>query len=269
MEDAIQEAFEVLEASDRILVGAGAGMGVDSGLPDFRGHEGFWNAYPPFRRLGLSFVDMANPRWFRDDPRQAWGFYGHRHQLYQATPPHAGFGLLLDWLQQRGKSYFVFTSNVDGHFQHAGYDTERLVECHGSLNHLQCMGPCDDCIWENRQSVAVDESTFRATGPLPECPSCGALARPNVLMFGDRSWSERRTGEQVQRYRNWLESSGRAPLVAIELGAGTAVPTVRMESECRAERIIRVNPREADGPRPTISIRLGALQAIQRLVASR
>ena len=51
-------------------------MGVDSGLPDFRGDEGFWNAYPPFRKLGLSFVDLADPRWFADNPAQAWGFTG-------------------------------------------------------------------------------------------------------------------------------------------------------------------------------------------------
>jgi NAD-dependent SIR2 family protein deacetylase len=66
----------VLEA-DAILIGAGAGMGVDSGLPDFRGNQGFWRAYPPLANLGLEFEDMANPRWFMEDPTLAWGFYGH------------------------------------------------------------------------------------------------------------------------------------------------------------------------------------------------
>ncbi len=57
------------------MVCAGAGIGVDSGLPDFRGNQGFWRAYPPFAELGLSFVDMANPQWFASDPEFAWGFY--------------------------------------------------------------------------------------------------------------------------------------------------------------------------------------------------
>jgi len=66
-------------------LGAGAGMGVDSGLPDFRGDEGFWKAYPPMAKLGIRFSSMANPRWFESDPELAWGFYGHRLNLYRAT----------------------------------------------------------------------------------------------------------------------------------------------------------------------------------------
>ena len=75
------------------------GFGVDSGLPDFRGDEGFWNAYPPMRRLGLSFIDCANPQWFDREPEFAWGFYGHRLQLYRDTEPHDGFHILLDWMR--------------------------------------------------------------------------------------------------------------------------------------------------------------------------
>src|SRR5262245_65520914 len=74
-----------------MLIGAGAGMGVDSGLPDFRGDQGFWKAYPPYAERGLRFVDLANPDWFENDPAMAWGFYGHRFNLYHKTAPHAGF----------------------------------------------------------------------------------------------------------------------------------------------------------------------------------
>src|SRR5438445_8809587 len=94
LERLLDRAAGAIARADALLIGAGAGMGVDSGLPDFRGTEGFWNAYPPFRKLGLSFVDLANPRWFRSDPELAWGFYGHRLNLYRATQPHAGFELL-------------------------------------------------------------------------------------------------------------------------------------------------------------------------------
>ena len=73
-ESAVQDAVEAIRGTEALLIGAGAGMGVDSGLPDFRGNQGFWKAYPPYQKLGLDFVSLANPRWFRDDPSLAWGF---------------------------------------------------------------------------------------------------------------------------------------------------------------------------------------------------
>lgn len=253
----------ILEA-DRILIGAGAGMGVDSGLPDFRGNEGFWNAYPPFRERGLSFYDMAVPAWFHKDPAQAWGFYGHRLELYRATQPHAGFTRLLRFLLDQRKDYFVFTSNVDGHFQRSGFAPDRIVECHGSIHHLQCVVDCMGEIWPNDQPIEIDESSFRAGGALPRCDACGQGARPNILMFGDHSWNPARTDEQENRYRKWLQQTT-APVVVIEFGAGTAVPTVRFESESQAATLIRINPRESGGPDGTISLAMGAMQAIEEI----
>jgi NAD-dependent SIR2 family protein deacetylase len=122
-------AAAALKSADALLIGAGAGMGVDSGLPDFRGPEGFWEAYPPYRKLGLNFVDLANPEWFDQDPALAWGFYGHRRNLYRQTAPHAGFQILRKWAERMRIGYFIFTSNVDGHFQKAGFPVERVMEC--------------------------------------------------------------------------------------------------------------------------------------------
>ena len=96
LDEEVARAAQAIEQADGLLVTAGAGMGVDSGLPDFRGDQGFWSAYPPYAKLGLSFVDLANPRWFQQDPALAWGFYGHRLNLYRTTRPHEGFGRLHD-----------------------------------------------------------------------------------------------------------------------------------------------------------------------------
>ena len=117
MTDAIvQAAAKAILQADALLIGAGAGMGVDSGLPDFRGPEGFWQAYPSLRGR-VRFEEMANPRWFDDDPGLAWAFYGHRLHLYRDTQPHEGFKLLRQMAGDRPR--FVFTSNVDGQFQKA------------------------------------------------------------------------------------------------------------------------------------------------------
>src|SRR4051812_46187381 len=94
---ALTRAVEWLWQADGLLITAGAGMGVDSGLPDFRGPEGFWRAYPALRHHGFSFEHMANAAGFTNTPHLTWGFYGHRLVLYRATAPHAGFAILLKW----------------------------------------------------------------------------------------------------------------------------------------------------------------------------
>src|SRR4051794_26672545 len=117
----LARAAELISTADALLYCTGAGMGVDSGLPDFRGAEGFWRAYPPYQRLGLAFEELADPAHFATDPELAWGFYGHRLALYRATVPHPGFDVLLAWARA-ARPARVFTSNVDGQFQRAGFD---------------------------------------------------------------------------------------------------------------------------------------------------
>ena len=264
------EAAAAVAEAEALLITTGAGMGVDSGLPDFRGNQGFWKAYPPLERLGISFVDMANPGWFSRDPELAWGFYGHRLNLYRETMPHTGFEILKRWSDRLPHGSFVFTSNVDGHFQLAGFDPEHVIECHGSLAHLQCATPCCHEIWSAEDlDVTVDEDSFRTVSPLPECPHCGELARPNVLMFNDWHWVPHRTSEQERRLDAWLDEVRDARLLIIELGAGSAVPTVRMTSERVARSLdatlVRINPREPHAPHGQVSLPLGALEALEAI----
>jgi NAD-dependent SIR2 family protein deacetylase len=269
LEIAVRRAAAALGDADALVITAGAGLGVDSGLPDFRGDEGFWRAYPPFARLGLSFYELANPAWFDRDPALAWGFYGHRLELYRTTAPHAGFALLRRWATRVPQGGFVFTSNVDGHFSQAGFADEQIVECHGSIQHLQCTRPCGDAIWPAPADLAfaIDPATMRARAELPRCPHCGALARPNVLMFGDDRWVPDRTAAQDARFAAWRRERTRARLVVIELGAGGAVPTVRHTSEALAARpnatLVRINPREPHGPPGTVSLAGGALAMLR------
>ena len=121
-EKALRKAARAIQGADALLIGAGAGMGVDSGLPDFRGPEGFWRAYPPYAKLGLRFEQLASPAHFRSDPPLAWGFYGHRTNLYRQTMPHEGFAILKRWGDRMEHGAFAFTSNVDDHFAKAGFD---------------------------------------------------------------------------------------------------------------------------------------------------
>ena len=275
-QNAIERAASIISSADTLLIGAGAGMGVDSGLPDFRGAEGFWRAYPRYQALGLEFAAIANPRWFDKDPALAWGFYGHRLNLYRKTRPHSGFAVLARWAQRMNQGWFVFTSNVDGQFQEAGFDPTRIVECHGAIRSMQCLDQCGIGIFDAPdQEIAIDEDTMRAHSPLPSCPRCHGLARPNILMFGDSYWDHQRTSVQETRHGVWRSKIWPGRAVAIECGAGTAIPSVRNVCEAFAQRhqgtLIRINPREPQVPHSRhIGLPMGAaeaLEAIDRLIS--
>ena len=94
----LEEIKQLISQAEAVLITAGAGMGVDSGLPDFRGNEGFWKAYPIAEKLNLSFTQLASPSWFYEDPFFAWAFFGQ--------------------------------------FQKALFDENKIVECHGRISHF-------------------------------------------------------------------------------------------------------------------------------------
>lgn len=272
---AAKQAARAVHEAQGLLITAGAGMGVDSGLPDFRGTEGLWREYPPLKRLGLQFTDMANPDWFARDPCFAWGFYGHRLLLYRRTVPHSGFDVLRQWADNMPSEHFVFTSNVDGQFQRAGFADERIVECHGSIHFMQGLdgGPV----------IPADEVTLPEVDPanlrlkedtLPRMPD-GSPARPNILMFGDGGWDGSRTNVRHRGFSAWMADlrSRHLPVVVVELGAGEAVPTVRMTSEAVARNfgchLVRINPRDSHVPRGVkgIGLACGAAEGLAMIDA--
>lgn len=271
MSDNITRAARLIAEADALLIGAGAGMGVDSGLPDFRGPEGFWRAYPPLAERGISFENIACPDWFAWEPRLAWGFYGHRLNLYRSTEPHAGFAILKRWAAQKPHGAFVFTSNVDGQFQKAGFAPEQVIECHGSIHRFQCQRYHCGPVWSAAETeVVVDETTLLADEPLPRCPTCGRIARPNLLMFGDGNWIGAPYDSAEEQLWSWQKElqAAHAKIVVIELGAGRAIPTVRWLAEAwhgQGATLIRINPREANVPDGAISLRLGAREALEQL----
>jgi len=162
---------------------------------------------------------------------------------------------------------FVFTSNVDGHFQRAGFPEERVLEIHGSIHFVQCLGSCPEITPATPYSVEVDPETFRARPPLPTCPGCGSLLRPNILMFGDWGWDGSRARAQQQRLAQWLEAVRPGKLAIVECGAGTAIPSVRSFCEDTAAdlggTLIRINVREPQVPAGGLSLPLKALEALK------
>jgi len=254
----IERAARTIAAADHLLITAGAGMGVDSGLPDYRGPEGFWNAHPPLRKQRLRWIDLAQPDAFSTMPELAWGFYGSRLDLYRRTRPHDGFRILRRWAATK-QSSFVYTSNVDGQFQRAGFPPERILEIHGSVQHTQCVTPCHPEVYDaSGLEIPADLDTLHAASRLPRCPRCRGMARPNVLLFGDDAFVRTRRNEQRHGFLRWLAGTQNGRLVIVELGAGPGIPTVRQKGEqlarCPNVRLVRINLHDPESPDGAISI---------------
>lgn len=267
LNDAYRRAAAWIAQADGLIITAGAGMGVDSGLPDFRGPNGFWNSYPALGRECIRFEDIASPRNFRDDPALAWGFYGHRLNLYRATLPHEGFDILRKIAERMPEGGFVITTNVDGQFQKAGFSIGGVVEVHGSIHHLQCQNACMSEVWSaGAFRPAIDEGECRLRNSYPRCPHCGAIARPNILMFDDVDWVNGRTDAQWWEYQEW-RANVHCPVV-IELGAGTRIASIRAFGEHQGCPLVRINISESQTrTEGSVSLAVGAREGIRRIAA--
>jgi NAD-dependent SIR2 family protein deacetylase len=261
----MKSAKEIVKEAEVIIITAGAGMGVDSGLPDFRGNEGMWKAYPALGKRKMSFSKIANQNAFKYKPKLAWGFYGHRYDLYKNTEPHIGFKALLELVKTK-EDYFIVTSNVDGHFQKAGFDLDKIYEIHGRINKFQCT-ICDN-VWTPPSDLEfnVNPETLEFEVEIPRC-KCGKIARPNIMMFNDYQFNSSEAHQQSKKFESFMNKYKNTKIVILEFGAGTAIPTIRNLGEEIQEKIsnatlIRLNPKEAQGPKGTISIEKGALNAI-------
>lgn len=262
------EIAQAIYEAEHLIFTAGAGMGVDSGLPDFRGNNGFWKAYPMLKEKG-GFAHMANPSHFQSNPKVGWGFYGHRLNLYRDTTPHNGFNILRQWAKEKQGNYFIYTSNVDGAFQKAGFSSDKVNECHGSIHHLQPMesryGARKGTIVSADPYEVIVNENLQAQNPLPR-DSQGNLLRPNILMFGDWGWDSSRTDKQYKRMDKWLRNVNLRKTVVIEVGAGTSIPSVRRTSEqfqIQGATLVRINPRESFGG--DYCVPLGGLEALEKI----
>ncbi len=268
----LQKAAALIQSADSLIITAGAGMGVDSGLPDFRGADGFWRAFPALKNAGLGFRDLASADLFFADPELAWGFYGLRLKSYREVVPHEGFAILRKWAARKPNGHAVFTSNVDGQFQKAGFDDHLIVECHGSVHRLQCTEPCSAKCWYvdgHAWLEHIDPASYRMLGEMPRCADCGAIARPNVLMFNDDRWIGRRFRNKMKSFEDFSLAKMTHPVV-IELGAGKTIATVRHFSNRTARQkktsVIRINPVDFQvGHTNDVGLPLSALEGLRLL----
>jgi NAD-dependent deacetylase len=146
------------------VVLTGAGISTESGIPDFRSRTGIWQQYDP--------MEYASIDAFRRDPEKVWEFYSMRlGVLVEAQPNQAH--LALAELERRGLVQAVVTQNVDRLHHLAG--SQRVIEVHGSIRTASCM----TCNHREEFDRVVELL------PVPACSECGAVLKPDVVMFGE------------------------------------------------------------------------------------
>jgi NAD-dependent deacetylase len=152
-----------LEKVVPLVAFTGAGISAESGVPTFRGPDGLWENH---RAEALATLQA-----FQRDPELVWRFYRWRRELLAGCVPNAAHLLLVD-IESTLNEFTLITQNVDGLHELAG--SRNVLRLHGSLWRLRCTS-CS-VHWEQRAPLEAS---------LPHCPDCGALARPDVVWFGE------------------------------------------------------------------------------------
>ena len=161
----VKRLVECLTREARITVLSGAGVSAASGVTTFRGADGLWKDFRP--------ETLATAEAFGRDPKLVWEWYAWRRSRIAACEPNAAHHAIARWSERPG--FTLITQNVDGLHERAG--TRNVIRYHGSIWSLKCAARCGAADWD-------DLSVPLARLP-PLCPSCGALARPGVVWFGE------------------------------------------------------------------------------------
>ncbi len=168
MQYRIMEAAAIIGRSQRLVVLTGAGMSKESGVPTFRDEDdGLWTKYDP--------AELATPEAFQRDPRLVWEWYTYRREIVRQAAPNPGHYALVE-LEDLLPQVVVITQNVDDLHQRAG--SSDVIPLHGAIMRSRCTADC-------RGGPTAFSSEAPVKDGLPRCPYCGALARPDVVWFGE------------------------------------------------------------------------------------
>lgn len=172
------------ETGGRLAVLTGAGISSESGIPTFRGPEGYWTVgsreYRP--------EHMATYSMFSKDPWEVWAWYLYRRTVCNRAEPNRGHVAIVEMEKIFGDCFRLITQNVDGLHIRAGNTEKRTFQIHGNLHVLRCAAECSRQLFpfptqigEKKKNEPVTEEEKR----LLVCPNCHGIARPHVLWFDE------------------------------------------------------------------------------------
>jgi NAD-dependent deacetylase len=243
----------------RVLVVTGAGVSAESGIPTFRGKDGYWRNLDPAR--------LATPEAFTRDPELVWRWYRERRQRIRDAHPNAAHEAIAK-LAQGADEFLLVTQNVDDLHGRAGLAKAEMVQIHGDIFATKC-SRCDFKQYDYRPSVAA--ATYGAASEqeegqengVPRCTKCCGPMRPGVVWFGEPLPSR-----ETERVENYLQrgSCGVVIVAGTTATFGYIIDWALRASRCGGE-LIEVNPEETPLSRfATRLVREPAAIALPRLV---
>ena len=170
-QDLIEQVCTWLNSAIQVVALTGAGISTASGIPDFRGPQGLWTRDPDAEKL-------SDIRYYVSDPairRKAW--LARRDSPVWQASPGAGHHALAR-LERLGKLKTLVTQNIDGLHQLAGSTDERVIEIHGTLREVACLG----CSY--RVDMHAVLARLAAGEEDPDCPECGGILKSATISFG-------------------------------------------------------------------------------------
>lgn len=235
---ALEELLERLRAARSVFVLTGAGMGAESGLPTFRGVDGYWGKH--------RVEDLASPEGFARDPRTVWRWYNERILAYRDASPNAGHYALAE-LESLVPELTIATQNVDSLHGRAG--SKGVLELHGHLRAARCTR-CD--------------ATAALENGLPEARiehACGGRFRPQVVWFGEML--------PASIWDSAAQAASRADLVLVVGTSAQVYPAAALASQNGRAFVAEINPdATALSARCDCVIREGAATVLPALVAA-
>ena len=236
--------MELIEKSVSPVVFTGAGMSSESGMRTFRGEDGLWKEFSPEK---LSSIDGLI-----EDPAVVWDWYRMRFMRAEGVKPHRGY-LALTALEKKKGSLPVITQNVDGLHREAGQTD--VLEIHGSMRSASCIRKCGYATELNRELVL---------NLPPRCPDCGAILRPDIVLFG-----EPLPGKVISRAYDLSERCDLMLVIgtSVKVWPAAGIPFAALEN---GAFIIEVNPPRTELPRNerVISIRRNAGEILHLLTGT-
>ncbi len=240
---------EGLAAEGRVLVLTGAGISAESGLPTFRGPEGYWTIGSENYRP----EDLATHAAWSAMPDEVWAWYLYRRGVYRAARPNLAHDAIVEIERALGDRFLLVTQNVDGLHRRAGSSEARTYAIHGDVEHCRCEDE-HPRVRPVPESIAIDWPKARKLGDAERaalrCCDGERWSRPHVLFF-DESYDE-----ELFRWESTLAAAlSAAVVVVVGTSGSTNLPTqIVMIAARRGIPLVVVNRDES--PFPELASRL-------------